>query len=112
MNNEHEPTPLRVLVGYEFQQVDPADLPLATLLDQAAEDGDFKRLGKINDNDLRSLTLRYGHLAQEFKWAKAMMREESERKERRASRERWLFLVLSFLFGGAGGIVAKWLFGL
>lgn len=98
---------LKYLVGHDFRHVDSVDLETAALLDEAASDGNFKRLKKISDEQLRSLMMRYGHLATEYKWARAMIREELDRKEYRS----WLERILLLLLGAAIGILGKWILG-
>lgn len=102
-------TPLKQMLNYEFQRVDSVDLDAVQKLDDAAVDGNFKHLRSISDDYLRSLSLRYGHMAPQFKWARAMIHEQSERRESRARRERWLFAILSIVFGGISGAVVSWL---
>lgn len=111
MAEEYKETPLNQLLAYEFQRVDQDHLQSAILFDVAAADGNFKRLRKIKDDELRSLVLRYGSQATEFKWARAMIREEAERRDRRSWRERLLLALISILFGSAGGALVKWLWG-
>src|SRR5690349_21507411 len=104
------PPPAGPMLNYEFQRVDSRDLDAVRKFHEAAADGGRKRLRSISNDYLRALVLHYGAMATEFSWARAMVREELERKDSRARRERWLFLILSIIFGGVGGALTRLLF--